>query len=139
MIDYGSIIHSLSTSNKRKLQRIANCCMRFYTRHVEGTQSYLYVENKYLQSTPRQQWLLLILFYKAVVKGWAPGYIIDKSRQANIHSHLTRNRPYLFITLFLDCQPITFRQLTCGIYCQPEFFWVSAEVFRGRLRQHYSV
>jgi len=57
---------------------------------LEGLESPTYTQRLYVfNQLRRQQWLLLILFCKAVVKGGGPGYIIDKFRhQANIHSHL---------------------------------------------------
>jgi len=99
--DYGSIIHSgLSASNKRNLQRIQNCWMRFICIRVtlKG------LNHPVFEQAPGNNgsYSYYILFYKVVVKGTGPGYIIDKFRyQANIHRHhLTRNHSHLFIILF---------------------------------------
>jgi len=74
--------------------------------------------------------MVFSLFYKAVVKGEGPSYVIDEfKRQANIHSHLTRNLsvPIYLLSSFLyherSSQLFTLRQLTCQIYCQPAFLW----------------
>jgi len=80
LLDYGAILHlGLSAINKRKMQRVQNCCMRFM--HGLGRREsigHLYVENNYLLLSVRRQWLMLVLFYKAVVKDGGPEYIAEE-------------------------------------------------------------
>jgi len=57
LLDYGAILHSgLSATNKRKLQPVRNCCMRFIYALRRGEPiAHLYVENDCLQLTIRRQ------------------------------------------------------------------------------------
>ena len=77
IIDYGMIPNTALTAlNKRKLQRVQNSCIRFV--HGMGRSealSTVYIDANCLRIPNRQSWLVLMFFYKAVVKDAGPDYI----------------------------------------------------------------
>jgi len=91
------------------MQRVQNCSMRFmYGVRRRESIGHLYVDNNYLLLSIRRQRLMLVLFYKAVLKGEGPEYIAEEfKRQVNVHCHLTRNRPHLFNTPLPRSRAIT--------------------------------
>ena len=89
----------ISVLQKRKLQRAQNSCMRFiYQLNSQDSLSPLYTTANCPKIDERQTWLLLVLFYKAIVKGNGPAYLSEKfTRPAEIHTHNTRQREFNFI------------------------------------------
>jgi len=80
VLDYGNVLHSgILAINKRKLQRIQNYCMRFvYAKGRRESIRQLYAENEVMPVNVRHDWLLLGVFYKAVVKQIGLQYIAEK-------------------------------------------------------------
>jgi len=147
--DYGAILHAgLWTVNKRRLKRIQNCSMRFvHLKSRRDSVSYLYTENNILQVSCRQEWLLLVLFYKAVVKGAGPLYISKKFKsQADVHTHSTRHSGPHFILPVHRTRSLTstfhyqgaklWNSLPNKIYLRDDGGYVSVGAFRARLRRH---
>ena len=98
---YGGIAHAgLFASYTRKLRRIQNSCMRFIHAVLpRESVAPLYPQTNSLQISKRQTWLLLVLFYKTVVRGDGPDYISERfTRMVDIHSYSTRNRVSSFVT-----------------------------------------
>jgi len=81
LLDYRAILHlGLSATNKRKMQQVQNCCMRFMLglRQRESI-GHLYAENNYLLLSVQRADAGPL--YKAVVKAGGPKYISEEFKR----------------------------------------------------------